>query len=199
MSRYAPVGVVRHGIATASAIFVVIALLVGATVAISAVVMPETQPLNYSAYQITGSSAEITFLYSFPSTSGVGFANMSWADYGPIFFNTSATFMSCGPITNCSAILVSPSVQEASYLPDSSLVVTFTVEVARNGTLPSPYFLFFPPYAPCGYYLFLIFGNQIPSQVPSLLFTCPAIHGSYPQPSISVVSAQNMKGLNIPS
>lgn len=44
MHRCAPAGVERHGIAVASAMFVAIALLVGATVAISAIVPSKTTP-----------------------------------------------------------------------------------------------------------------------------------------------------------
>lgn len=154
--------------------------------------------LNYSAYQITGTSAAIVLLYSFSPTNGVGVINMSQIDYGPDYLDIG-TFTSCLiPSTNCSALQILPSVSQLDYGPDSNYTITFTIDVTQGETLPSPYFLFFPPSAPCGYYLFLIFGNQVPSRVPNLIFTCFALPGNYPKPDVSVIGIQNITGLNIP-
>lgn len=162
--------------------------------------------LNYSAYQITPATtttcAKITFLYSFPATSGTGSLSMTQVDYGPDFLG-NGTFTSCELIsTDCSDLRISPSVPQVSYRPASNYTVTFTIDLAQqNGTtlLPSPYFVFYPPSAPCGYYVFLIFGNQVPNDLPTLVALCPRYPANYPNPNVSVVGIQDITGLNIPS
>jgi hypothetical protein len=164
--------------------------------------------LNYSAYQITGSSsAQITLLYSFPLTSGVGTLDMSPSlmanfrnasgDCGVA--NCTGVGIACGVgVVDCSAISVTPSIPEISYHPSFKTVVSFRIEIAPNASLPSEYFILFPPAWHCRYALFLIFGSQIPAHAPVLVFDCPAM-GAYPNPKISVVGIQNMTGLNLPS
>jgi hypothetical protein len=165
------------------------------------IVLPHT--LNYSTYQIIGKRAEIDFLYSFSANNRSGTVstniNMTSIGFGPDFLK-NGTYISCDQsLTDCSGIST-PSVPEITYYPSSSMetAVNFKIEVAPNASLPSEYFLFFPPGAPCGYYLFLIFGNQIPSKLPTLIFNCPAIPYNSPHPSISVIGIQNITGLNIP-
>ena len=166
-----------------------------------------SQPLNYSAYQITGSSGEITFLYSFPLTSGTGSLNMSaglmtffenaTGDCG--MSNCTGVGISCVNV-NCRAISLTPSVSEISYYPSLKTTVTYKIQVVPNASLPSNYFILFPPAWQCRYALFLIFGNQIPTHAPVLIFTCPAIDiDNSPQPSVSVVGIQNITGLNLPT
>ena len=177
-------------------------------------------PLNYSAYQIQApGSATLTLSYLFPETSGWGMLNMtpSWGNLsatkdgllytGCEFINTSKEFIitnvtgegsydsSLIPVNDC-GVYIFPAKSEITYNPSLYTTVTFTISVVDSATQGD--YVLFPAGGHCGYSIFLIVGESMPSQLPSLTFLqCPK-GNARTDASISVVAVQDLTGFNIP-
>jgi hypothetical protein len=149
--------------------------------------------LNYTAYQITSKSAQITLFYSFPSMKGSATLALS-TDFGPITSNQNGvTYVACGsPGVPCNGLSIKPLQPKLNYQAFLNASVTFTIS-DTNPSLSGIY-LFYPPDGRC-YNVVLIIGNQVPSDIPTIY--CSGVSLNAIMPNISVVGIQNMTGLNI--
>lgn len=155
-----------------------------------------SEPLNYSAYQITNASGEIDVLFDFWSNSSSGSMNMT-PDYGPIQLNSSGSeYSTCGLLIACNGITITSSQTEINYGPSLNVSIVYTISITNSSQAKGYYLLFLP--GECGDYLFIIVGNQIPSKLPLLIFTCVRSDSSNPSLSTLVMGVENMTGLNIP-
>ena len=157
-------------------------------------------PLNFAAYQIQESgTAAITLLYSFPANSGTGVLNLTSSSTWGNLSVSANSYTACGVEFNISLrkcnLAIIPTKSEMPYYPLYNATITFTI-IANSSS--AGYYLFSPGGGggSCGYTIFLIVGNKIPSSLPGLTYYgCSPVR---PTANIVVMGIENMTGLYIP-
>jgi hypothetical protein len=152
-------------------------------------------PLNFSGYQIKNPGVSyITLSYTFPPGSGSGELNLTsiWGNITTGSY-TACSFPFNGSANNCGVIIV-PAEPEIAYYPNFYTTVTFQIIVQITATMGG--YAFFPAGGRCGFFIYLVVGDEVPSNLPSLIFLGCVGAKPIPEAEISVVGIQNMVGLN---